>query len=72
MAERLLKLRHSPDRVIEFFNILDVMDMQGFDDYIPGIGNVWATPVVGLWKDGRLDRAVHGFEANRVLRGLFP
>ena len=72
LAERLIKLPHVPDHVIEFFNVLDIKDMQGFEDYIPGVGNVWGTPVVGLWRDGIIERAAHGADARRLLQGLFP
>jgi len=72
LAERLLKLPASPDRVIEFFDVLEIKDMQEFEDYIPGIGKVWGTPVVGFWRDGKLNGASHGYGAGLLLHSLFP
>jgi hypothetical protein len=39
---------------IDVFNILDGRCQQDFDKYIPGIGNVFQTPVVGFWQNGVL------------------
>jgi hypothetical protein len=40
--------------VVDVFNVADVRSAGDFDRYVPGIGPVFHTPVVGLWIDGRL------------------
>jgi hypothetical protein len=43
---------------VEVFNVADCSSPEEFDRYVPGIGRVFHTPVVGLWSDGKLvDRA---------------
>lgn len=69
LAEDLIgRMRMLPDLTIEFFNVLDIRDMASFEDYIPGIGNVYQTPVIGLWEDGRLERAAQGFAAREWVK----
>jgi hypothetical protein len=40
---------------------------KGFEDYIPGIGRVYSTPVVGLWKNGVLIQKGAGVEGRKIL-----
>src|SRR6185369_11474940 len=42
-----------PDTV-QVFNVNDCATMSDFEQYIPSIGNVFQTPVVGYWQDGHL------------------
>jgi hypothetical protein len=70
LAEELIRLPYVPNRLIEFFNVLDIKDMQSFDDYIPGMGDVLGTPVVGVWESGKLQRAAQGAKAHSLLRAL--
>jgi hypothetical protein len=39
---------------VEVFNVADCSSPEAFDHYVPGIGSVFHTPVVGLWADGQL------------------
>jgi hypothetical protein len=39
---------------VEVFNVADCSSPEAFDRYVPGIGRVFHTPVVGLWSDGKL------------------
>ena len=56
--------------VIELFNVLDVHEMRDFEQYIPGIGAVYQTPVVGLWEDGVLVRTAQGLSGQRLVHDL--
>jgi hypothetical protein len=48
-----LRDRHPPV-TIEVFNVAGCASPDVFDRYVPGIGAVYHTPVVGLWSEGRL------------------
>jgi hypothetical protein len=50
----LALLRQPSDLVVDVFNVADVRSAGDFERYVPGIGTVFHTPVVGLWIDGRL------------------
>jgi putative restriction endonuclease len=43
-----------PGLVVDVFNVAECPSPQAFERYVPGMGNVFHTPVVGLWSDGRL------------------
>lgn len=60
---------------VEVFNVADCSSPEAFDQYVPGIGSVFHTPVVGLWCDGKLvDKATGraGRELVARLSGLDP
>jgi hypothetical protein len=40
--------------LIDVFNVADCPSQAAFDRYIPGVGPVFHTPVVGFWSGGRL------------------
>lgn len=42
------------DLTVAVFNVADCTSQEVFDRYVPGIGPVLHTPVVGLWSDGNL------------------
>ena len=42
------------DLTVEVFNVADCSSPEAFDRYVPGIGQVFQTPVVGLWSEGHL------------------
>jgi hypothetical protein len=42
------------DLHVDVFNVADCPSPDTFERYVPGIGEVFHTPVVGLWCDGRL------------------
>src|SRR3954468_12590839 len=41
--------RQAPGMVVDVFNVADVRSAGDFERYVPGIGAVFHTPVVGLW-----------------------
>lgn len=48
-------LQRSPlDLMVDVFNVADCSSLESFERYMPGIGRVFQTPVVGLWSDGQL------------------
>jgi hypothetical protein len=50
------------------FNVAGCSAPSAFEQYIPGIGPVFHTPVVGLWSDGKLKEKASG-KAGRDLVG---
>jgi hypothetical protein len=52
---------------VELFSVMDIRTMQEFEEYIPGIGNVYQTPVAGLWEDGVVIRTSQGLEARKLI-----
>ncbi len=54
--------------VIDVFNSRDVRSSVSFEDYIPGIGAVYQTPVVGLWENGALVAKATGKSARDLAR----
>lgn len=60
---------------VEVFNVANCSSPEAFDRYVPGIGSVFHTPVVGLWSDGQLvDKATGraGRELVARVSGLDP
>jgi hypothetical protein len=55
-----------PGLAVDVFNVADCASPQAFERYVPGIGNVFHTPVVGLWSNGRLVEKASG-KAGREL-----
>jgi hypothetical protein len=54
---------------VEVFDVLDCQKMSDFEKYIPGLGNVYRTPVVGVTIDGELvDHASGLAEVTSTLR----
>ncbi len=55
---------------------IDVIDVAAcrrpsdFATYIPGITKVFATPVVGLWEEGALQKALSGAQARELISSL--
>jgi hypothetical protein len=72
LAQRLIdRLETGPLPVcVELFNVLDVKDMSDFQNYVPGMGSVYQTPVVGLWSDGLLADAVQGSDARVLIQRI--
>jgi hypothetical protein len=54
---------------INVFDTLDCTTHDDFDKYIPGMGKVFQTPVVGVWRNGALNEKASGKSA-RDLIGL--
>lgn len=54
---------------VQVFDVVDCERMSDFVEFIPGIGEVYGTPVVGVFRDGELiDRATGLDEVNATLR----
>lgn len=54
---------------IDVFDILDCQTQSDFERYIPGIGPISQSPVVGLWVDGELqEKAIGGLGRRLVYR----
>jgi hypothetical protein len=60
---------NAPD--IEVFNTLDCHSPDDFDKYIPGIGKVFQTPVVGAWQNGVLKAKASGQSARDLLGQMY-
>jgi hypothetical protein len=39
---------------VDVFDVLDCRVSSDFDKFLPGVTDVRRTPIVGVWKDGRL------------------
>ena len=52
---------------VEFFDSSDVTDMEDMQRYIPGIGQVYQTPVVGVWQDAVLVEKASGFAGRKLV-----
>jgi hypothetical protein len=52
---------------IDVFNTLDCKSRQDFEKYIPGIGDVFQTPAVGLWQNGVLTDTAWGKPARDLI-----
>ena len=64
--ERLSNLPGIDERV-DVFDVSACKKMSDFESYIPGIGNVYQTPVVGYWEDGEPREKYSGFQAREWL-----
>lgn len=56
----------TPGLEFEVFNVADCTTPQAFERYVPGVGDVFHTPVAGLWSEGRLVETASGM-AGRAL-----
>ncbi len=45
---------------LDVFNVLECRSIQDFEKYVPGIGKVFQTPVVGYWEEGLLKEKAWG------------
>jgi hypothetical protein len=57
--------------VVEVFNTAACRELRDFKKYIPKLRHVAHTPVVGVWRDGRLDEAKEGYEARDLAARMF-
>jgi hypothetical protein len=74
LVESIVKrLKENPqsDLTIELFDILDVPDMRSMGDFVPGIGNVYHTPVIGVWRNGTLEEKGSGHIATKIAVRVF-
>jgi len=52
---------------VDVFNTLDCRTHEDFAKYVPGFGDVYQTPVVGVWLDGTLQEAGSGYQGRLIL-----
>jgi hypothetical protein len=52
---------------VDVFDVSGCKEMKDFENYIPGIGNVYATPIIGYWENGVLKESLSGFHARNWL-----
>ncbi len=52
---------------VDVFDVSDCKEMKDFENYIPGIDNVYQTPVLGYWENGVLKESLSGFPARNWL-----
>jgi hypothetical protein len=71
LAEALSRRQASDFPVVEVFNTADCRDHRDFARYIPNLGSVLQTPVVGIWRDGRFEWSGQGYEARDRAARLF-
>jgi len=69
VAEKIaVKLDTDPSSLaIDVFDAMDPADMDDLQNYIPGIGKVFHTPIVGVWVDGRLMESADGFAGRQLI-----
>jgi hypothetical protein len=45
---------------VSVFNVANCQSADAFEVYVPGVGSVFHTPVVGLWSEGKLVEKASG------------
>jgi hypothetical protein len=55
---------------LDVFNCQECRSIQDFENYIPGIGKVFQTPVVGYWEDGVLKEKAWGKAGRDLLTSV--
>ncbi len=53
------------------FDVLNCLTEDDFEKFVPGIGRVLQTPVIGYWIHGVVIKLATGFDAVEFLNGLF-
>lgn len=54
---------HSVHEKISVFDVSAFSEMADFERYLPGIGKVFQTPVLGFWRNGQLTERLSGAAA---------
>lgn len=52
---------------LHLFDVLDVRDMQDIEEFLPGFGRAYQTPMVGIWANGLLVSKGQGNDARRLV-----
>ena len=52
---------------IDVFDVDECHNFEDFERYVPGIGRVFSTPVVGVWRNGVLVSSAWGFKGRQLL-----
>jgi hypothetical protein len=71
IARRDKNLSHSGSESVVLFDVLTCKSMGDFEQLIPGIGPVYHTPVVGIWKEGQLVETGTGAKGRMLLSRLY-
>ncbi len=71
IAEALSRRDPSHVPVVDLFNTADCKQHRDFKEYVPKLRAVFHTPVVGLWRNGRLDESREGYEARDLTARMF-
>jgi hypothetical protein len=58
----------SLEAAVEFFDSSDARAAEEMDQFIPGIRNVFQTPIVGVWQNGVLVESASGFGGRQLVR----
>ena len=63
------KLSREPtqNETIHLFDLSSLTDIGDFEKYLPGIGKVYQTPVIGIWEDGVMKEKASGTAAKNWL-----
>jgi hypothetical protein len=61
--------RH-PEVHIDVFDVLEVRGVGDLENYIPGIGKVHHTPIVGVWRNGNIVQTGTGFAGRKLILNL--
>lgn len=69
LLDELALCRHPSDLAIDVFNVADVRSAGEFHRYVPGLSEVFHTPVVGLWSDGHLVAKASGKAGRDLVAG---
>ncbi len=56
---------------VEVFNTAACKQHSDFREYIPKLGDVLQVPVVGVWRDGRLEKWGEGYAARDLAARMF-
>jgi hypothetical protein len=66
ISEALQQADRSEEKV-QIFDISRCASMEDLNEFIPGIGRVYQTPVVGIWRDGVLLQKASGAQARQIV-----
>lgn len=71
----VLKRRPGVRDSVQIFDVLSCSKMVDFEGYVPGVGSVYQTPVLGIWENGILVERATGAKARQIISrryGLSP
>jgi hypothetical protein len=71
MLDAIESRRPSSVPVVDVFNVAECRQQLDFRKFIPKLRLVTQTPVVGLWREGRLVEVKQGYEARDFVSRLF-
>lgn len=71
LMDALSEDRPKYGELVQLFDIMACTNMRDFEDRIPGIGEVFQTPVVGIWEGGALVGKGTGAKARQLIAERF-